>query len=362
MSVITKINTIRRNLLRRMTRNVGISPVEVAGPISLIDIQNVLICRPNARLGNLVLCTPLVQEVAAIFPNAKIDLFVKGHLAPVVFENYDEVRRVIQLPKKPFRNMFKYFRAWATIKRNRYDLVINVDGYSSSGRLSAKFANANFKSFGEVTPELQSCYPDHQHMAKFPVYALRLYLRKLGLEVGGQPVAPLHLKLSTLERADGKRILSKLAGNDRKTICLFTYATGSKIYPEVWWKNLYERLRNEFPDFNIVEILPIENVSQIAFAAPAFYSKDIREIAAVIANAVLFIGADSGMMHVASSAQTTTIGLFKRQNVETYKPYGNHSLGIHTANATLDDCLNVVKGILARRSERQSSRLPLDLF
>jgi hypothetical protein len=38
-----------------------------------------------------------------------------------------------------------------------------------------------------------------------------------------------------------------------------------------------------------------ENVSQIAFK-PTFYSKDIREIGAVIANTEIFIGADSGII------------------------------------------------------------------
>jgi hypothetical protein len=71
MSIIIKINTIRRNFLRGMTRNVGISHVDTAVGISSIDIQNVLICRPNERLGNLLLCTPLVQEVTAIFPNER---------------------------------------------------------------------------------------------------------------------------------------------------------------------------------------------------------------------------------------------------------------------------------------------------
>jgi ADP-heptose:LPS heptosyltransferase len=41
-----------------------------------------------------------------------------------------------------------------------------------------------------------------------------------------------------------------------------------------------------------------ENVSQIAFKSPTFYSKDIREIGAVIANTEIFIGADSGIMHL----------------------------------------------------------------
>jgi ADP-heptose:LPS heptosyltransferase len=46
-----------------------------------------------------------------------------------------------------------------------------------------------------------------------------------------------------------------------------------------------------------------------------FYSKDIREIGAVIANTEIFIGADSGIMHLASASLTPTSRfVFKTQS------------------------------------------------
>ena len=58
-------------------------------------------------------------------------------------------------------------------------------------------------------------------------------------------------------------------------------------------------------------MLSIENISMIQFRAPTFYSKDIRQIGSLIANTEVFIGADSGIMHLASSSQTPTVGLFR---------------------------------------------------
>ena len=66
------------------------------------DIKRILICRPNHRLGNLLLITPLLQEVIETFPSAKIDLFVKGGIAPSLFLNYSNIGRIIQLPRRPF--------------------------------------------------------------------------------------------------------------------------------------------------------------------------------------------------------------------------------------------------------------------
>ena len=80
--------------MRGLTKNIGKPKTE--RNIILVDkteIKRVLICRPNGRLGNLLLITPLVQEVEEMFPNCKIDLFVKGGLAPIIFENYPVVNK-----------------------------------------------------------------------------------------------------------------------------------------------------------------------------------------------------------------------------------------------------------------------------
>jgi ADP-heptose:LPS heptosyltransferase len=42
------------------------------------------------------------------------------------------------------------------------------------------------------------------------------------------------------------------------------------------------------------------------------YSKDVREIGALMANTEVFIGGDSGIMHLASASKVSTVGLFPR--------------------------------------------------
>ena len=37
------------------------------------DVKRILICRPNHRLGNLLLLSPLVQELESTLPNSEID-------------------------------------------------------------------------------------------------------------------------------------------------------------------------------------------------------------------------------------------------------------------------------------------------
>jgi ADP-heptose:LPS heptosyltransferase len=347
MNILKKVNVFRRILTHSITKNIGSS--HFGQNIDLtqkVEIKRVLISRPNHRLGNLLLITPLVQEVIATFPQCKIDLFVKGGLAPIIFENYKNINYIIELPKKPFKHLISYFQVWIKIKRQQYDIVINVDKNSSSGRISAQFANAKYKFFGEVDENIQLKYKDYEHIAKYPVYEFRSFLAKLGFEKNENPIPSLNLKLSPSEIAEGQKIVGKLVNNDKKTICVFTYATDDKCYSESWWEEFYGRLKTEYSNYNIIEVLPVENISKIGFKAPTFYSKDIREIGSVIANTEIFIGADSGIMHLASSVQIPTVGLFSRANQNTYQPYNNNSVAINTNNSNTDECIKVIDKIL----------------
>lgn len=348
MNIKRDINALRRKLMHSLTKNIGTTHFEPNTDLTKVVIKRILICRPNPRLGNQLLITPLVQEVIATFPECEIDLFVNGGLAQIVFKNYKNVKRIIQLPRKPFKELIKYSQGWMALRKHNYDIVINVVEGSSSGRLSAQFANSKYKFFGDDIADLQLKYEDYGHIAKQPVYNFRYYLTKLGFKENDKPVPSLDLKLSNSEIAEGQKLLQEIVKNDKKTICIFTFATGAKCYPESWWEPFYERLKSEYPNYNIIEILPVENVSQIGFKAPTFYSKDIREMGSLIANTEVFIGADSGIMHLASSAQTPTVGLFSGTNINMYTPYNNNSVSIDTNSGTTDDWIKIIDRILKK--------------
>ena len=348
MNILDDINVFRRRLTRVLTKNIG--KTRLPKNIDLTkksEIKRVLICRPNHRLGNLLLITPLLQEVIAYFPNCKIDLLVKGGISPILFENYKNVDTIIPLPKKPFKEIFKYIGVWLSIRKQSYDMAINVVNSSSSGRLITQLSRSRHKLFGDIDESIQLKYQDHIHIAKSSVYEFRSYITKLGVDVNNKEIPPLNLKLSASELAEAHKILSELVHDtNKKTISIFTFATSDKCYSKAWWAEFYDRLKLEYANYNIIEILPVENVSQIGFKAPSFYSKDIREIAAVVANTELFIGADSGIMHLASSSLTPTVGLFSRVNQNTYQPFGNGSFAIDTNTSDIEDWIEGINGIL----------------
>ncbi|MFB9078816.1 glycosyltransferase family 9 protein [Flavobacterium procerum] len=350
MANLKRVNEVRRSLMRSLTKNIGNANTRKSGLIDTSKVKKVLICRPNGRLGNLLLITPLIQEVSQTFPNCTIDLFVKGTLAPIVFEKYDNIDKIIDLPKKPFKELIKYIKVWTLIRRQNYDLVLNVDQNSSSGRLAVKFSTAKYKFFGDLPENVQLDFNDYDHIAKYPVYNFRYFLSQFGLEDKKGPIALLDLKLSEAEKINGKKILNDIIDPNKKTIAIFTFATGEKCYCVSWWADFYTALKNEFSDYNIFEVLPVENVSQINFEAPSFYSKDVREIGSVLSNVDVFVGADSGIMHLASASKAPTAGLFSVSSLKKYQPYGNGSIGLDTNVLGVPDFIKAIKSILDKKN------------
>ena len=346
MKVPKSVNAIRRSVMRNLTKNIGKSNIETAGKNSVV-IKKILISRPNHRLGNLLLLTPLVQEVINTFPDSKIDLFVKGGITPVIYQNYSNIDRIIQLPKKPFSNLFNYIKGWGLLKTKKYDLVINSSFGSSSGRLSTLFANSKYKFFGDIDESYSAKYPDYHHSAKNSIYNLRQYLSKLGVYENTGELPSLDLKLSDAEIETGRKKLSDLVKNDKPTICLFTNATGDKCYSGQWWNEFYSHLEQNFPDYNIVELLPVENISKLNFRIPFFYSTDIREMGGFIASSTLFIAADNGVMHLASASGTPTVGLFSVTDERAYKPYNNRSFSVNTNEADHEKIIGLLRDTMA---------------
>lgn len=352
MNLLKQINIYRRELTKLLTNSIGSSNSSFSS-IKFIDdftkVKRILIVRPNHRLGNTLLYTPVVLEIMEAFPNATIDLFVKGNVSEVVFQNYSPVKKHIILPKKHFKKLHQYLYGWITLLTKKYDLTINVEVKSSSGKIATKLSRATYKFYGTEFDNIIKFKTKQKHFAKLPVYKLRNYLYNSSEKINETPIPELNLLLDKNEVLQGKEKLNSIIEDPTKeTIAIFTYATGNKCYDEIWWNEMYSKLVNEFKDYNIVEVLPVENISQINFKAPNYYSKDIREIASFISNTKLFIGADSGMMHLACTTKAAVLGLFSNTPVEKYGPYGKNKKGIDTNEISIDQSLEIIKKLLEK--------------
>ncbi len=98
----------------------------------------------TAFIGDVILATSLIESLAAADSDFVIDILVrKGNES--LLQNSPRINKVLSWDKKSkkYRNLFTVLK---TIRKEKYDLVINVQRFASTGFLTA-FSGAK-KSFG----------------------------------------------------------------------------------------------------------------------------------------------------------------------------------------------------------------------
>lgn len=338
MDIVNKINQFRRRVFSLLTNDFSESSIQCR-TVCINEINKVLICRPDKGLSNLLLISPLVQEIEAIMPHAKVDLIVKDNFAKILFQTFDNIDNIYYLPSKPFKQPVIFIKNLHAAVSREYDLIINAVDTSSLGHLLTKLSNGSEKVFG--TPKMISYdnYKNIIHIAKRPIYALREYLN-----LNNPTSIPLpSVKLTKKEIQDGKIIVENI-NKHRKNgiIALFTYGTGKNMHSKKWWNELYFHLKSNFSDYNFIEILSLKNTSQINFKAPCYFGNNLREVASVINACDIFIGANSGIMHLASCLNINTYGLFNCTDIDIYRPYSYKNHAINTSRKNIKDIIKII--------------------
>ncbi|MBN8736434.1 MAG: glycosyltransferase family 9 protein [Xanthomonadales bacterium] len=328
----TGIEDVRRRVTARMMRGVFRAGSVGGARLPRTGIHRVLICRSVHTLGDSLTLTPLLAELAEVYPGAEVDIVSRCPTADVLFEAFPNVRNVLRIPRHAAGHLLATARTLHAMRRAHYDLVIDPDPQSQSGRLLALSARARF-SLGYVGPKKSGTLThgvaipaELHHKAMTPVYLLR---SATGEDPAARPYPQPSLVLTDAELACGRGTLGRLApvaddppGGCRPRIGIFANATRNKLLAGDWWQAFIEALRAEVPRGRIVEILPAFGKSMLEDHFPCFYSSDVRKMAAVIANMDAFVSADCGVMHLAWATGTPTVGLFNVTNPVEWGPFG----------------------------------------
>ena len=163
------------------------------------------------------------------------------------------------------------------------------------------------------------------------------------------------LRLTLDEQASATSVLSEISG-----LPLIAVSVGTKMQAKDWgadnWKLLLHRLALLYPDHALVLTGAQEEsaVSESAAEGWRRHSKypalnlcgalTPRQSAAVFARSGLFIGHDSGPMHLAAAIQIPCVAIFSARNIpRVWFPYGNrHRVIYHNvdcAGCGLETCV-----------------------
>ena len=183
---------------------------------------------------------------------------------------------------------------------------------------------------------------------------------------GALQISPPPLPVTWTSPADHGRAAS-LLGEGSDVVALGPTANWSgKMWPADRFVALFERLRLRRPGLRAA-VLAGPGEAEHAMAAPVFDrlppgTLDLRgaltlpEIAACLCRVALFVGNDSGLMHLAAAAGAPTLGLFGPSRVDEYGPAGPRAAAVVApgpagaapiGDLTVDAALHAAERLLA---------------
>lgn len=327
------------------------------------DIRSILVVRPNHRLGNNVLLTPLLVELERRFPGAEIEILTGGGASHNLYAQFRALTTVHAFPGWSYIRPHVVVRIIRRVLARRYDLVIDSTTKSRSARFLLALVRARRKigySWGvgwrdRVLTDAVSTIDAPVHHGRIPVHLVR---RVFGED--GAPVPTLDLRLTEIERELGRelvdRVLGRRAAGRVLRVGVYCTATGAKQYSDAWWAALVEHLqRSDWPGrVELIEFLPHDGRSGLAGRLPTLLSVKLRELCGALSALDLFVTGDCGVMHLASAAGTQVVGLFKVTDADRYGPYGRGSESVAARDDDVAAAARRVETILRERFDASS--------
>lgn len=337
-------------LLQHALRKAGKKLLDI-GQLADVAIHRILVLRPNHRLGNILLLTPLLAELERVFPGAEVDVLIAGNSAGELLEFFPSVRHVHGLPHHMVRHPATTVAMITRLRRTRYDLAVDTSVNSHSSRLVLEVVSPRYRigvpGRGDATwSRVMVSAP--KHFAKLPVFLVR---HALAREEGRNGIAypPLSVRLTSLERKTGREIFQSLTRDSARfhtTLGVFADATGAKCYAGSWWLEFLTAIEVALPNCEVIEFVPADGRSRLSDRFPTYYSTSLRKLASVISNVTCFVSADCGVMHLASATGVPTIGLFSVTDPTRYEPYGEFNRSLQTRYKTPDEIAAIAIGSL----------------
>ncbi|MDO5341253.1 MAG: glycosyltransferase family 9 protein [Bacteroidia bacterium] len=89
----------------------------------------------TASIGDVILATAVAEKLHSYYPDSQIDMMIKKGYEGL-FESHPYLNGVIVWNKKnhKYRNLFAI---WRNVRKERYDLIVNVQRYAATGFVTA---------------------------------------------------------------------------------------------------------------------------------------------------------------------------------------------------------------------------------
>ena len=304
-------------------------------------------------IGDVVFTTPAISALRRKFADAQITYLVEAAAAPVVrhHSGIDELI-VVERPRGIARVQYDMALA-RRLRRDRFDLAIDFHGGPRSGFLT--WATRATQRIGYDLPGRGWCYttrvpwtrslvpPRHSVLNQWAL------LEPLGIEPPdrARDAVTMPLDPDAVRRVDERLAASGIDRSARLIVLHVSAGNPFRRWPAASFASAAAMLAAEDPARRIIITSgPSEHAAAEAVAAEARQLAggaaarivrtgefDLAELRALVDRAALYIGGDSGPLHIAATTRTPIVALFGPTLPDRSMPWRDPAIGAMAVDA-----------------------------
>jgi heptosyltransferase-2 len=265
-------------------------------------------------IGDCVLALPALDALAAAAPAAAIDVYVGDH-SRAVFAGQSTVTALHGVPERS--SLARAQRLGWRLRRGRYDWIVALDR-SRGLWLAATLARP------DRIATARGAQPETRHEAQVYLDALR----DVGIEAA---LIPPHIELPAATRAAAAEhmptspyVVLHPGGAENPGVTM-----PEKRWPVERFSALAVALRARGLAIvlsggagDVARCRAVAESAELDARAVIAGRLDLMTTAAVVADAALFVGPDTGLSHLAAAVAAPTLTIFGPTNPRRYRPLG----------------------------------------
>ncbi|MEW6324597.1 MAG: lipopolysaccharide heptosyltransferase II [Nitrospirota bacterium] len=285
-----------------------------------------LLIKPSS-MGDVIHSLPVLDALRRQWPQTEIDWLVKPEWAPLL-EGHPMLREVVRLPRA--------WRGWAatvaTLRRRRYDMMIDLQGLLRSallGRLCGAPVRVGFSNGREGSPWW---YTHRIDPPPDPVHAVDRYLdviRQLGVRWEGVPRFPLPPWPAADAWADGVWAAERMAPDDPVCVVHPAARWSTKRWPAERFARAADGAAAR--GWRVIVVAGAGQAGQAEAAVGLMQRRVLNlaggttlpQLAALLRRAAVLVTNDSGPMHLAAAVGTPVVAMFGPTDPRKVGPYGS---------------------------------------
>lgn len=284
----------------------------------------------STRLGDAVLSLGLLEHLSRAHPGADITV-VCGALPAPLFANVPNVREILPLKKRPWN--FHWFDLWKSLRKMRWDTIVDLRNTIVSRLIPAR---KRFIYGRGIDKTLHKVEQNAAVMGLFPPPAPQIRLDPVARARAEQLIPPGGPVIGIGPTANW-------SGKIWPPGCFIELAAGL-IDPQggpfpLARIAVFSAPGEEYLAGDVVESLPPELCIDLSGKT------DVMSAAACLERCALYVGNDSGLMHMAAALGVPTVGLFGPGWPEIYRPWGPRAAFARTPQG-YDELVAPLKGKL----------------